>query len=252
MHLLFRAGFWAAANAVATTFCSGAAVVSTSDFTQITGGAFINLPGDALLTPITWGNLTITPSLTYMSGSFSNFPPPGRASDPSDGEGFLASLVTSGWKAGPVTLNFSMPVAAFGATFVHFPPTHLSGWGLEFPASVRAYDGVDGTGNLLGEVGSAGWTGEGNATMDFVALWSSNLNIRSVVLGRFSDPESYAVDGYGIGLVPVPEPSAGLLFVVWGVAMGRRWRQGVSSALGHDQQPPTHPSTAIGGYASRP
>jgi|GEM_PF-6706152 len=181
---------------------------STTRFQDISGAAFLDLPGSSVLGPLVSGPVTITPDNLYMSGAFFNFTPSGNPADPSSGDGYAASL-QGNWKAGPLTLTFSSPIAAFGATFVHFAPDHVFGmWGADQPATVSAYDGPNASGRLLGSVASLGWQGPGPASFDFVGLWSDSLNIRSVILSGTSGGKTFAVDGYGVSLTPIPEPGA--------------------------------------------
>lgn len=177
--------------------------------------------------PLVSGPVTLTPDNLYMSGAFFNFTPSGNPADFSSGDGYAASL-KGNWKAGPLALTFSSPIAAFGATFVHFAPDHVFGmWGADQPATVSAYDGPNASGRLLGAVASSGWQGPGSASFDFLGLWSDALSIQSVILSGISEGKTFAVDGYGLSLTPIPEPGTmallpmGLVCVLFRRLQGR-------------------------------
>jgi hypothetical protein len=219
-----------AATLLAVNACGMGSLWSTTSFQDISGAEFLDLPGSSLLEPLVSGPVTVTPDNLYMSGAFFNFTPSGNPADPSSGDGFAASL-KGNWKAGPLTLNFSAPVAAFGLTFAHFAPDHVFGtWGAAQPATLFAYEGPNGSGRLLGSVASSGWEGPWSASFDFVGLWSDSLNIRSVILSGTSEGKTFAVDGYGLSLTPIPEPGTivfiglGLAWLVFGRPPGRRGR----------------------------
>lgn len=193
---------------------ASAALVTTSAFTDIPDAVLVDGPTSSLLQPQTFGGFTLTPSASYGSGTFSQYVPPGSPSDPADGFGYLASYRAPS-PVGDVTINFSAPVAAFGATFLHLSPTTLRRWGVDLPATIRAYDGPDGTGNLLGSVNSSGWfTTPLGYNFDFVAVLSTSQNISSVVIGGAAEPKGFGLDAYAYSFTPVPEPmSPGLLMV---------------------------------------
>ncbi|MEK7781370.1 MAG: hypothetical protein AAB370_07710 [Verrucomicrobiota bacterium] len=186
--------------------CAVAALTTTSSFTAISGGVFVNGAGYSLLQPYNSGPLTITPSFNFGSGTFSGYTPPGVPGEPGDGNGFLASFRAPS-PNGDLTLDFSTPVAAFGATFIHLDATTLRRWGLHLPGTIRAYDGPNGTGNLLGSVNSSGWFASSlGYNFDFVGVMSASQNIQSVVIGGSVEPKGFGLDGYAYSLTPVPEP----------------------------------------------
>ncbi len=191
-----------------------AALTTTSSFTAISEAVFVNGSGYGLLQPYTSGPLTITPSFNFGSGTFSGYTPPGVPGEPGDGNGFVASLRAPS-PHGDLTLNFSTAVAAFGATFIHLDATTLRRWGLHLPGTIRAYDGPDGSGNLLGSVNSAGWFASAlGYNFDFVAVMSDSQNIQSVVIGGSVEPKGFGLDGYAYSLTPVPEPMAASLLLL--------------------------------------
>jgi len=207
MHFSRPTGGVCLAALVLSVQCADAVIPTTTSFTSIPNAVFVNVPGSSTLSPLTSGSVTITPNLVDMSGSYVQFSTPGLASDPADGYGFTASTQAP-WSVGDLTLNFNTPVAAFGVTFLHFEPTILAGWGMNLPASLQAFDGPNGTGNLLGSVTSSGFVGNLQYNFDFVGLLSTSRNIRSVIIGGASAPKGYGVDGYAYSLTAVPEPSA--------------------------------------------
>lgn len=179
-----------------------ASTVTTSNFTDITDGIFIDLPGSNAVNPITVASVTITtiPSRLvgiYLGPAWAH----GDAEDPADGKGYIAYRVI---------VNFSLPVAAFGATFSNITVSE--------PAILKVYDGLNGSGNLLGSIMSVPvnppWTTTNNPN-DFIAVRSDNQNILSAILIGTGTDKGIAVDGYGLSLTPIPEPSTFLL-----VAMG--------------------------------
>lgn len=191
--------------------CADAALTTTSSFTAIPDGVFVNGSGYSLLQPYTSGPLTISPNSTFASGTFSGYTPPGVPDEPGDGNGFLASYRAPS-PYGDLTIDFSTPVAAFGATFIHLDATTLRRWGLHLPGTIRAYDGPYGTGNLLGSVNSSGWFATPRGyNFDFVAVMSAAQNIQSVVIGGAVEPKGFGLDGYAYSFTPVPEPMPGAL-----------------------------------------
>jgi hypothetical protein len=195
-------GLVLAAGAVAADAVPPA--TTTTRFTTIRDAVFIDLGGTSELGPLVSGPVTITPDVVYASGSFVDLPA-GTPDDPGEGDGFFNSTEAS-WAVGSMTLDFDTPVAAFGATFMHFPTWFLGELGMSQPAVLQAFDGQNGSGDLVGSVTSSGWVGGISGDLDFVGIWSSALNIRSVVLSGAAAPKGYAVDGYALSLTPVPEP----------------------------------------------
>jgi len=201
-----------------------AATIPTSSFTDIPAAVYVNGAGYSLLQPLTFGDLTFTSSATIGSGTFTQYVPPGTASDPGDGFGYLASY-RAPLAVGDVTINFSKPVAAFGVTFFHLDATTLIRWGLHLPGLIRAYDGPNGTGNLLGSVASSGWfpTTRGY-NFDFVAVMSTAVDIKSVIIGGVREPKGFGADAYAFSLTPIPEPGGLAIFSLGLVTLcSRRW-----------------------------
>ena len=89
-----------------------------------------------------------------------------------------------------VVLDLSEGVVAFGASFLHFS---AGGIVATSSARLRVYDGSSGTGELLGQVQSAG----GSGLIDFVGVGSKGSLIRSVIIDT-EGGTTYCVSGYGI------------------------------------------------------
>ena len=158
-------------------------------------------PGDPLLIfSMTFS--TLDPDIGFSAW------PRGTPDDPGDGSGYGYYY--------PLIVNFSAPLAAFGASFFHMFPQN---WDVNFtdPATLTVFDGPNGTGNSLGSISSSGYQGtctqscSPDSTTDFVGIWSDELNIRSAVLngtGVFQDEilygQGFAVDEYAISFTPVP------------------------------------------------
>ena len=146
-------------------------------------------------------------------GSFGAYPN-GTEDDPGNGEGFFSY---DPWPAAIV--DFSDPIAGFGVSFMHSgPSTDPARHTFSEPATITVYDGPNGTGNVLGTVSSSGYQGVCNTAcvpppyQDFVAIWSSDLDIQSAVLSGTSSIHEFAVDGIAISFTPIPLPSAFYLF----------------------------------------
>jgi|SRR5581483_1805842 len=189
---------------------SSGATVTTTSFTSISNAVFTDV-GSGAFTPITAGSVTITANRSGPTGGFLNWGwlTPRSPDDPGDGTGFW-NATNYPAAVGPLTLNFSTTVAAFGVTFFLFPESAVPNAGLTSPALLKVYDGLNGTGNLLGSITTVGWLGTADGNADFVAVWSDSRNIRSAVLsGAFG--QGYAVDGYGLSLTPAVIPEPGIL-----------------------------------------
>src|SRR5580704_17577923 len=100
-----------------------AGMMEVTGFTQITGAQFYNPPSSNVLAPVTIGGVVITPQVSLLNESFAaaNAPQFGPAV-PGNGAGFGSDSTGFGG-ATPLMLDFSQPVAAFGATFVHLENT---------------------------------------------------------------------------------------------------------------------------------
>jgi hypothetical protein len=177
-----------------------ATITTTTQFTTIASGVFIDLPASSFLTPVTAGTVTITAS-NDADGSFFNFTP-GTPDAPGSGDGFL-DFNHDAFNVSPLVLNFSTPVAAFGVSFMQMSPT-IEGGNFSSPAVLKVYDGANGTGNLLGSVTSSGFvpTTNPNGHQSFVAIESSVANIRSAVLVGTGPNLGFAVDGYAVSVTP--------------------------------------------------
>jgi hypothetical protein len=208
-----------------------AATIGITGFTQITGASFYDAPNSNIADSPTIDGITITPNPSFLNFSAAGGSP-NPPDVPGDGGGF-GSVAGGFGGVVPITLDFSQPVAAFGATFIHSG----SGFSLPSPAEIQAFDGLNGTGTLLGTITDSG----GNGTSeDFSGLWSSGLDIQSVIISSTPPDGGYAVDGYAISLIPlesqVPEPSA-LGLLVTGLALllvvGRRRSARLDSCRRH-------------------
>lgn len=177
--------------------------VTVDDFTTILGGEFVDLPQD-FGTSASTALVTITGDPATVLGSIgptvSTVP-----SDPGDGLGWSHPQTFD------LILNMSQPVAAFGISFIHagfFSATD--------PVRLDVYDGLDGTGSLVGTVWSSGLP----PRVDFVGIWSDLPNIRSAVIPYIGHQTS--ADGYGVSLTP--RPSSGGATRTWiGGSAGEEW-----------------------------
>ena len=113
--------------------CAVAALTTTSSFTAISGGVFVNGAGYSLLQPYNSGPLTITPSFNFGSGTFSGYTPPGVPGEPGDGNGFLASFRAPS-PNGDLTLDFSTPVRLLAPPSFISTPRHCADGDCIFPA----------------------------------------------------------------------------------------------------------------------
>ena len=195
-------------------YCEAGYVILIDDYTQIADASFRNLPNSsaaALLAPWTVGDLTITCTHAGNPGVFAQGSVSGPPSDPGNGSGFSMRS--------PVTLDFSVPLAAFGVTF--------NRWGAVHPATLEVFDGPGGTGNLLGSISSAAYSypvSQENPPQDFVGIWSSEVNIRSAVMYGSGSEKKYEGDGYGFSFTAVPEPGVIVAVLLCGLASLVLWR----------------------------
>jgi hypothetical protein len=188
---------------------SNATTIGVTRFTQIAGASFYDAPPNNVLASPTIGAITVTPHPTLLNTDFFAANAPQYGPDvPGSGDGFGSSSTGFGG-AVPLILDFSQPVAAFGATFVHFQNV-ASDPSFTFPVSLQVFSGQDGTGALLGTIidTAGGVTLGGPAFADFRGLWSSSLNISSAEIVGTSPPNGgFLVDGYAVSVFPVSEPS---------------------------------------------
>jgi hypothetical protein len=202
-----------------------ASVIEVTGFTQIAGAAFYDAPQNSVLSPQTIGAVTITFQPTQVNAVFgySVDQIPQHGPDvPGDAQGFgsLPNVYTD------LILNFSQPVAAFGATFLHF----FEGIGISNPADLpvrlEVFSGPDGTGTLLGTIidSTGGVRPPRTLFEDFRGLWSSDPDIRSALISATSQPYGgFLVDGYAISVVPVvlePVPEPKTLLLLAGCSIG--------------------------------
>lgn len=205
-----------------------AAVIEVTGFSQITGARFYQPPASNALTPVTMGAVVITPQISLLNESFGGVNAPQFGPDvPGNGAGFGSDSTGFGG-ATPLMLDFSQPVAAFGATFVHSDnisddPSFIS------PVSIQLFSGLNGTGTLLGIVidSTGGAKLQGPPFADFRGLWSDSLLIRSAEISA-NTPQSggFQVDGYAISVIPMPTPEPLTLALVGSglVGLGIVWR----------------------------
>jgi hypothetical protein len=174
--------------------------IGITNYTQLPGAALLDLAHTnhvPALFNLLGINVTSPHELTH--GAFGGVMP-GGVDDPGDDGGFISTNID-----GPITYTFSSPVAAFGATFSHDRPNNPLGLGS--PALIEAFDASN---NLVGSVTSSGALSTTMDTLDFVAVWSTQRNIKTA---RFSSSSgAFAVDAYGLSLTPLPEPSSEIAF----------------------------------------
>jgi hypothetical protein len=126
-------------------------------------------------------------------------------SDPGDGEGWAAgSIVSHRFGDIPVVLDFDKPIAGFGVSFMHFLNPDFEPY--NSPGVLEVFDMPAGMGNLIGRVNSSGGAME---HIDFVGIQTDASIIRSAVLSVSTG--SFAVDGYAVTKIPVPEPATIIL-----------------------------------------
>jgi hypothetical protein len=188
LFLLFTAGI-----------AAEAATITTSNFLDIRGAVFAPFPYlpfayvsvgsiDVLKPP---GSYSIGAPV-YFTGDPNN--PAGRS-----GFGFLD-------EKSPAVFNLSEPAAGFGVTFEHGIASS--------PAMLKAYDGPNATGNLIGMITSVPvpppWSVE-NRPIDFVAVWTDVRKIRSFSIEGTDERREVAILGLAATIISVPEPSSFVL-----------------------------------------
>ena len=96
-----------------------ACIVSVDDFSRMDGAVFLDLAGSP--TGAIGGGVTVTgsPPMVGWLGLGASANPSGA--DPGDGHGWAAgSIVRHRFGDVPVVLDFDIPIAGFGVTFMHF------------------------------------------------------------------------------------------------------------------------------------
>lgn len=169
----------------------------TSTFEDFTGGMFINhVPHPDTVAPygpfeFAFGDQTITvtrdpdwpeePGVDAL-GSFGGFIAPdpqgwGVVADPAVDPGDYEGRAYTADPGEDIILNMSAPVRAFGATFKHFTASGMA----QGDRVILAFDGPDGTGNLIGQVASNSFQYAGfRYYLDFVGVIDENNGIQSV------------------------------------------------------------------------
>lgn len=142
------------------------------------------------------GSVKITnsyPNIVFSGGVYIT----GTPSDPANVAGWGA---TSPWL--PLMLNFDTPVKAFGITF--------DSAGNSAGSILAAYDGVSGTGKLIGQIESVPiptpWSAT-NQPIDFVGIIDDEIRIRSV---RLIAQGADAIQIRAMAL-SIPEPATALM-----------------------------------------
>jgi len=204
-----------------------AATITVTGFTQITGASFYDAPRSLTVPQVTVGSVTITPNPNpaFLNSNFSAYGSPQLGSDvPGNGSGFGTNPAGFGG-AQSLLLDFSQPVAAFGATFQH--SDRVDDHSYTYPVLIEAFSGLDGTGALLGSILDLGGGTTSTTFADFRGLWSTNLDIRSARISATSSPNGgYLVDGFAISLTTqTPEPATLLVTAAGLGCMGFLRRQ---------------------------
>jgi len=189
LFLLFTAGI-----------AAEAATITTSNFLDIRGAVFAPFPPHAPLTQVTIGPITIP----IPRGSFSIGVPAYFVGDPNNPAG--RSGIGFFDETSPAVFELSEPSAGIGVTFEHV--SALS------PATLKAYDGPNATGNLIGMITSVPvpppWSVE-NRPIDFVAVWTDVRKIRSFSIEGTDERREVAILGLAATIISVPEPSSFVL-----------------------------------------
>jgi len=194
----------------------------TTNFTDFPDDrAFIDLPAERDLNVESALGIDITPSRFSVLGSVASSPLTTGPDDPGDNAGYIAI----GDADSTLVLDFSDGVAGFGVTFLHSDSVNVP-TDSRFPASLNAFSGLNGTGNLLGSVLSSGPVGPRNfVNADFVGIFLNNNLIRSVVLEGTGPSRRFGVDAYGVAVIAVPEPNSVALIAVVSASLAFRRRK---------------------------
>jgi len=205
-----------------------AGVIEVTEFSQISGSQFYDAPASNSVNPVTVGTVIVTPSISLLNESFAGANAPQYGPNvPGNGAGFGSDSTGFGG-ATPLMLNFSEPVAAFGATFVRFENTRR-GSSYRSQVSIQLFSGLDGTGTLLGTIVDS-WEGVATqqyAVASFRGLWSDRTEVRSAeISASYPQNGGFQVDGYAISVDPMPIPEP-LILVLAGtglIGLGIAWR----------------------------
>ena len=171
-----------------------------------------------VLQPGFYSGVTLTPTGDSDTVVFGTGPGQGNTSSTplSAGEGthLASNFLSDGGNASSLMISFSSGVFGFGLHVIdYFNPSGNN------PLTLSVYDGVDGTGNLLGTMSSVAFNFQPN-NMYFMGVTNNVANIRSVV---FSDVNSVTGDTTGIDdlvyaeSTTVPEPTS-LVLIASGLA----------------------------------